>query len=100
MDGIKDVMRKRLSIQHRGKNMIGSIAMNGIKSYLNIEKVDTEIENEILTWYVRHNKLFLKTSNQSLKIQIFKEKLNIIKKINQRLSEIGYKTEVEDIILK
>ena len=49
MDEINDIMRKRLSIQHRGKNMIGSIAMNEIKSYLNIAKVDTEIEDEILT---------------------------------------------------
>ena len=100
MDGIKDVMRKRLSIQHRGKNMIGSIAINEVKSYLNIEKIDTETQDEILTWYVRHNKLFIKTTQQSLKIQIFKEKLNIIKKINQKLSEIGYKTEIEDIIFK
>ena len=100
MDGIKDVMRKRLSIQHRGKNMIGSIAMNEIKSYLNIEKIDTETQDEILTWYVRHGRLFIKTTQQSLKIQIFKEKLNIIKRINQKLSEIGYKTEIEDIILK
>ncbi len=100
MDGIKDVMRKRLSIQHRGKNMIGSIALNEIKSYLNIEKVDTEIEDEILTWYVRHNKLFIKTTQQNLKIQIFKEKMTIEKKINQKLSEIWYKAEIEDIILK
>ena len=100
MDGIKDVMRKRLSIQHRGKNMIGSIAVNEIKSYLNIEKIDTETQNEVLTWYVRHNRLFIKTIEQALKIQIFKEKLNIIKRINQKLSEIGYKTEIEDIILK
>lgn len=100
MDGIKDVMRKRLSIQHRGKNMIGSIAINEVKSYLNIEKVDTEIQDEILTGYVRHNKLFIKTLDQKLKIQIFKEKLSIIKNINKKLSEIGYKTEIEDIILK
>jgi hypothetical protein len=100
MDGINDIMRKRLSIQHRGKNMIGSIAMNEIKSYLNIDKVDTETQDEILTGYVRHNRLFIKTSEQSLKIHVFKDKLNIIKKINQKLSEIGYKTEIEDIILK
>ena len=100
MDDIKEIMRKRLSIQHRGKNMIGSIAMNEIKSYLNIENVDQEIKDEILTWYVRHDKLFLKTTNQNLKIKIFKEKLNIVKRINQKLSEIGYKTEIEDIILK
>jgi len=100
MDDIKEIMRKRLSIQHRGKNMIGSIALNEIKSYLKIEKVDQEIKDEILTWYVRHEKLFLKTLDQNLKIKIFKEKSNIIKKINQKLSEVGYKVEMEDIILK
>lgn len=100
MDDIKEIMRKRLSIQHRGKNMIGSIAMNEIKSYLKIEKINQEIKDEILTWYVRHDKLFLKTTEQSLKIQIFKEKLNIVKRINQKLLEIGYKIEIEDIILK
>jgi len=100
MDGINDIMRKRLSLQHRGKNMIWSVAMNEIKSYLNIEKVDTETQDEIVTWYVRHNRLFIKTIEQKLKIQIFKEKINIIKQINKKLSEIWYKTEVEDIILK
>ena len=100
MDEINDIMRKRLSLQHRGKNMIGSITMNEIKSYLNIEKIDTEIKDEILTWYVRHNRLFIKTAEQNLKIQIFKEKSNIIKKINQKLSEIGYNTNINDIILK
>jgi hypothetical protein len=44
--------------------------------------------------------LFIKTTEQSLKIQIFKEKLSIMKKINKKLSEIGYKIEIEDIILK
>ena len=100
MDEIKDIMRKRLSIQHRGTNKIGSIAMNEIKSYLNIQKIDTKIEDEILTWYVRHDKLFIKTLNQNLKIQIFKEKLIITERINQKLSEVGYKTKIEDIILK
>ena len=100
MDGIKDVMRKRLSIQHRGKNIIGSIALNEVKSYLNIERVDSEVKNEILTWYVRHDKLFIKTVDQSLKIQVFKEKSDILLKINSKLSEIGYKTKIEDIVLK
>lgn len=100
MDGINDIMRKRLSFQHRGKNMIWSIAMNEIKSYFNIEKVDTDIQDEILTWYVRHDKLFIKTVDQKLKIQIFKEKLIIIEKINKKLSEIWYKTTIIDIILK
>lgn len=100
MDSIRDVLRKRLSIQHRGKNMIGSIAMNEIKSYLNTRKIDSEMEDEIITWYVRHNKIFLKTIDQNLKIQIFKNKSDMIGKVNQRLEWVGYKTGIVDIILK
>ena len=100
MDGINDIIRKRLSIQHRGKNMIGSIAMNEIKNYLKIRKIDQEIEDEIITWYVRHDKLFIKAADQGLKIQIYKDKSDIIKKINMKLLEIGYKMEIVDIVLK
>lgn len=100
MDWIKDVIRKRLSLQHRWKNMIWSIATNEIRSQLNIQKIDPEVEDEILTWYVKHEKLFIKTLNQSIKIQIFKDKSTILKKINKKLSEIGYKTQIQDIVLK
>lgn len=80
--------------------MIGSITLNEIMSYFHIKKMDAEIDNQILTWYVRNNKLFIKTIDQNLKIQIFKEKSNIMRITNQKLSEIGYKTEIKDIILK
>jgi rRNA-processing protein FCF1 len=80
--------------------MIGSIAMNEIKSYLNIEKVDVDIQDEVLTWYVRHNKLFLKTNDQKLKIQIFKNKLDIVSRINQKLSEIWYNVKIQEIMFK
>jgi hypothetical protein len=49
MDEIKEIMRKRLSLQHRGKNMIGSIALNEIMNYFQIKKVDPETEDQILT---------------------------------------------------
>lgn len=100
MENFWDAIRKRLSFQHRGKNMIWSIALNEIKSYLKIEKIDTEIEDETLTWYVRHEKLFIKTIDQNYKIQIFKEKSNIISSINQKLSAMWYKNEIIDIIIK
>ena len=80
--------------------MIGSIATNEAKSYLWIKKIDSEIEQEILTWYVRWWKLFLKTSDQRIKIQIFKEKKEIINRINKKLSEVGYSLNIQDIILK
>ena len=80
--------------------MIGSIATNETKSYLGIKKIDPETEKEILTWYVRWWKLFLKTSDQRIKIQIFKEKKELINTINKKLSEVGYNLSIQDIILK
>ena len=100
MENLKELLRQRLSEQYRGKNMIWSLAVNEIKSYLNIPKIDPEVENDILTWYVKHNKLFIKVMDQNLKIQIFKEKDNIIRIINNKLNEVGYKIEIQNIILK
>ena len=100
MDNFKELIRKRLSQQYRGKNIIWSIAVNEIKDYFNLKKIDPEIEEEILTWYVRHDKVFIKTSDQNLKIQLFKEKSNVIEAINKKLQNIGYTQNINDIILK
>ncbi len=100
MDNFKDLLRKRFSQQYRGKNIIGSIAINELKKYFNIKEIDQEIEQEIITWYVKQEKLFVKTWNQKLKIQVFKDKFNIINKINEKLFEVGYKLKISDIILK
>jgi len=100
MDNFKELIRKRLSQQYRGKNIIWSIAVNEIKDYFNLKKIDPEIEEEILTWYVRHDKVFIKTLDQNLKIQLFKEKSNVIEAINKKLQNIGYTQNINDIILK
>ena len=100
MEDLKELLRKRLSEQYRGKNMIWSLAVNEIKSYLNIKKADPDIENDVLTGYIRHCKLFVKVFDQNIKIQIFKEKKYIIKSINKKLGEIGYEIKIQDIVLK
>ena len=48
MDSIQDLLRKRLSIQHRGKNMIGSIALSQLKTYLHLKSTDSNYQDEIL----------------------------------------------------
>jgi hypothetical protein len=100
MDNFKDLLRKRFSQQYRGKNIIWSIAINELKKYFNIKEIDPEIEKEIITWYVKQEKLFIKTTDQNLKIQIFKDKFDIINKINEKLDEVGYKSKINYIILK
>lgn len=44
--------------------------------------------------------LFLKTADQMLKIQIFKEKKALLIYINQHLQKLGYHQQINDIRLK
>ncbi|MDD2537229.1 MAG: hypothetical protein PHU61_01910 [Candidatus Absconditabacteria bacterium] len=101
MQGIRDALRKRLSQQFRGKNMIGSIAINCIHEYFSLEKNEKTIrEKEAVEGYIRHNKLFLKIQDQEIKIQVFKEKKKLIELINQHLEKLGYKERIIDIFTK
>ncbi len=99
MEEFKNAMRKRFSFQHRGKNIIGSIAMNEIKTYLNIKDVDNE-ENSIITWYVKNEKLFVKILDQQLKIKVFQEKRQILSNINSKLLQVWYSIQIKDVFFK
>ena len=82
--------------------MIGTLALNATKSYLKIDEKFDDIleENRILTWYVKFSTLFLKTSDQSLKIQIFKQKTKLLEHINTQLSNLGYQQKITDLRIK
>jgi hypothetical protein len=53
-----------------------------------------------LEWYVRFKVLFLKTDDQNLKIQIFKQKNQILQEVNLALEKVGYATRIEEIRMK
>ncbi|GHW02997.1 hypothetical protein AGMMS50249_7830 [candidate division SR1 bacterium] len=102
MEPIISTLRRSLSQHYRGNKMIGTIAMQVVKSYFGIEKVaegQVRLREEI-DGYVRNNKLLLKTDSQGLKITIFKEKRKLIDAVNVQLSNMGYKVQIEDVILK
>ena len=82
--------------------MIGAVVLNATKSFLKIdEKPDNIIEeHQILTWYVKFSTLFLKTTDQNLKIQIFKQKNQLLSHINTHLNNIGYQQKIKEIRLK
>lgn len=100
MEDLKCAMKSRFSMQHRGMNMIWGIAMNEIKFIYNIESIDPEVQEEVITWYVRNQKLFIKTTDQALKIQIFKEKKTVLEKVNNKLLSVWYNIKLQDIIFK
>ena len=102
MQWILDAMRKRLSQQYRGKNMIGTVAVSCIKEFFNIEKKSERIvrESEVIEGYVRNSKLFIKTTDQEIKIQLFRQKNKLLSNINEKLESLWYKQKIENIYLK
>lgn len=100
MEDFQNAIRKRLSLQHRGRNIIGSIALNEVRAYFNIADFAIDGEDKILTWYVRNEKLFLRITNQQLKITIFQKKSDVLWIINDKLGELWYSVRIHDIFFK
>lgn len=99
MQLLKDKIRKKMAEKHLGKNMIGAVSLNVIKRYLisefNIKNID-----DILSGYVRFNKVFIKTNDQKIKIFLYKKKQEVLGKANDSLANLGYKTKLVEIIFK
>jgi len=55
---------------------------------------------EIIDGYVKFNKIFIRTQDQWLKIEIFKQKKAILELVNQKLENVGYKTKMMEIYIK
>ena len=89
MKAFQDLSRKLFSEKFQGNRMLGSLAMQTVRGFLKIEKKpDTLIGEELLSGYLRFETLFLKTSDQFLKITLFKEKKNLISLINSHFEKI------------
>lgn len=92
---LKDKLRQVLSKKHLSSNVIGTICVNAVRHYFGFTHNDLLID-----WYVKFNKLFLTTTQQHIKINVFKEKQDIILAINQSLSNVWYKNQIKDIFFK
>lgn len=85
--------------RHLWRNMIGSVAVNVMKRFLK-DNLDIKNIDDEVWWYVRFNKLFVKTWNQEIKIFLFKKKQEILSKSNQSLANLWYKTVLNEIFFK
>ena len=99
MDSFKDLARKNFSQKFQWNRMLWTIALWVVKSMYHIEAPDENIvrENEIISWYLKYNVLFLRTSDQSLKISIFRDKKKVITEINNHFHNLWYNQEVSEI---
>lgn len=99
MQLLKDKIRKKMAEKHLGKNMIGAVSLNVIKRYLKWE-LDINNIDDILSGYVKFNKVFIRTSDQKIKIFLYKKKQEILGKANESLANLGYKTKLMEIFFK
>ena len=99
MDSFKNLARKNFSQKFQWNRMLWTIALSVIKSLYDIEcPADNVVrENEIISWFLKHDVLFLKTYDQSLKISIFKDKKKVITEINNHFKNLWYNNCISEI---
>jgi hypothetical protein len=99
MKSFKELARKNFSEKFQWNRMLWTIALNVVKELFNIENPDENIvrETDIISWFLKYNVLFLRTSDQSLKISIFRDKKKVITEINNHFHNLWYNQEVSEI---
>ena len=101
MLSFQELSRKNLSQKFQGYRMLWTLALNFTKKFFQIEKKpDHILADEILAWYLKYQILFLKTRDQNLKIEIFKQKKELITQLNAHFQSLGYQQQITDIRLK
>ena len=101
MLSFQELSRKNLSQKFQGYRMLWTLALNFTKKSFQVEKKpDHILADEILTWYLKYQILFLKTRDQNLKIEIFKQKKELITQLNAHFQSLGYQQQIIDIRLK
>lgn len=80
--------RKSLAQKSYGKRMIWSVWLEVVREFFG----DQELEG-----YIKFSTLHIKTSDQEIKIKSYTKKTEILKKVNEKLSEMWYKRKINDI---
>ena len=88
MDAFKDIIRKSFSEKSMWKRMIGTVWLKAVQDFFHDEKLE---------WFIRFNTLYIKTTDQNIKIKAFQQKNELLGKVNKELCNLGYKRQITDI---
>ena len=87
-------MKKALAKRRLGRAMIGTLALKAVKNFYDKKKIPTgEID-----WFVKHDKIFLRTNNQAFKIQLYRDQFELLKFVNEYLEDIGYQIKMKKVL--
>lgn len=92
---LKDKLRQVIAKKHLTKNMTWVISLNAVREYFWFTSNPL-----LLDWSLRFDILFIKTTQQHIKIKIFQEKQILLKKINESLQAVWYEKTIKDIRIK
>lgn len=80
--------RKSLAQKSMWKRMIWAIGIKTVQDFFD----DPNIE-----WFIRFSTLYIKTQRQDIKIKAFRQKSELLKKVNEELEILWYTREITDI---
>ena len=82
------MIRKSFAQKSFGKRMIWTVWIKAVQKFFG----NSDIEG-----FIRFNTLYIKTSDQNIKIQAFQHKKEILEKVNLELKNLWYNRTVSDI---
>ena len=91
MQLLKDKIRQRMSKKFLWKQVIWTVAISEVQRFFSDKNI---------SWYVKFDKLFLKTQNQNIKIQTFQQKKALLESVNNALWKLWYETDINWIFFK
>jgi len=80
--------RKAWAKKSYGHRMIWSVWIQVVRDFF---------DDKNLEWHIKFSTLHIKTQDQETKIQAFRQKKELLEKVNQKLSEMGYNRKITDI---
>lgn len=88
MESFNDMIRKSFAKKSFWKRMIWTIWIKTVQDFF---------ENKNIEWFIRFNTLYIKTSDQNIKIKAFQNKKEILEKINLELKNMWYNRIIKEI---
>lgn len=88
MDSFNDMIRKSFAHKSFWKRMIWTVWIRAVQDFFG---------NKNIEWFIRFSTLYIKTSDQNIKIQAFQHKKEILGKVNLELKKMGYNRTISEI---
>ena len=88
MESFNDMIRKSFAKKSFWKRMIWTVWIKAVQDFF---------ENKNIEWFIRFSTLYIKTSDQNIKIQAFQHKKEILEKVNLELKNMWYNRTISEI---